>query len=117
MTKFWETGSFERELMDGMERSQLQSVASEEQRSETLIVRAMEELNAAAESFERCGRTTRAKEVTAVMVSLAEDENEPSPEKESSTDEARKVFMFFGFGPEDLEGLDLSSCGDDKNEE
>lgn len=117
MTNFWETESFERELMEGMENAQLQSVASEENSNETLIVRAMEELNAAAENFERCGRTTRAKEVTAVMMSLAENKNEPNPKKESSKDEAKKVFMFFGFSPEDLEGLNLSSCGDDKNEE
>jgi hypothetical protein len=119
MTKFWETGSFEQELMKGMENAQLQSIASEEQHEESLIVRAMEELNAAAESFERAGRTARAKEVTTVMMSLAEDDKKPTPEKESSKDEARKVFMFFGFGPKDLEGLDLSSSddGDDKNEE
>ncbi len=117
MTKFWETGSFEQELMEGMERAQLQSIASEEQHDDALIVRAMEELNAAADSFERAGRTARAKEVTAVMISLAEGDNKPNPKKKTSKDEARKVFMFFGFGPEDLEGLDLSSDGDDKNEE
>lgn len=116
MTKFWETGSFEQELMEGMENAQFQSIASEEQHEESLIVRAMEELNAAAEKFERAGRTDRAKEVTAVMMSLAEDDK-PSPKKETSKDEVRKVFMFFGFGPEDLKGLDLSSDGDDKNEE
>jgi hypothetical protein len=113
MKNFWDTGSFEQELMEGMENAQLQSVASEEQREESLIVNAMQELNAAAESFERSGRTVRAKEVTAVMVSLADDDKKPSPKNTSSKDEAKKVFMFFGFGPEDLEGLELSSNGDD----
>ena len=113
MTKFWDNGSFEQELMEGMERAQLQYVASEEQHEDSLIVRAMEELNAADESFERAGRTARSKEVTAVMMSLADDDKESKPKKETSKDEARKVFMFFGFGPKDLEGLDLSSDGDD----
>ena len=113
MTKFWETESFEQELMNGMERIQLQSVASEEQHDEILIVKAMRELDAAAEDFERAGRTIRAKEVTEVMISLANGKKDSNKKEETSKDEAKKVFMFFGFSPEDLEGLDLSSDGDD----
>lgn len=117
MTKFWETGSFEQELMDGMEKAQLVAVASDEQREESRIVQAMEELNAAAESFERAGRTARAKEVTSVMVSIAEDgEKQKSKKNTSSKDDAKKVFLFFGFGPDDLEGLDFSSDGDGDGE-
>jgi hypothetical protein len=116
MTNFWETGSFEQELLDGMEKAQLQSIASDEQYENTRIVKAMEELNAAAECFERAGRTIRAKEVTAVMISLAEDNKETeSKENNSSEDEVKKVFMFFGFSPEDLKGLDFSSNGDSED--
>lgn len=114
MTKFWETGSFEQELMTGMENAQLEAVATDEQRENARIVQAMEALNAAAEGFERAGRVTRAQEVTAVMMSLAEDNERKKSKKKntSSKDEAKKVFMFFGFGPDDLDGLEFSSDGE-----
>lgn len=117
MNNFWGNNSFEQELMNNMENAQMQTLAAEEQYNESLIVKAMQELNYAAESFERAGRTARAQEVTAVMVSLAEGKKEKAPKKNSSKDEAKKVFMFFGFSPEDLKGLDLSADGEDKNEE
>jgi hypothetical protein len=106
-------GSCADELYDSMDKAQLEAVAKEEQREGELILEAMRELNAAAECFEKAGRTARAKEVTQVMMSLAED-NDDSDEKpkKTSEDEVRKVFMFFGFGPEDLKGLELSSDGD-----
>ena len=105
-------GSCEEELIEEMEKAQLDAVAKEEQHQELLILRAMEELNAAAESFERTGRKVRAKEVTAVMMTLANDKEKKELKKNDKNSEVKKVFMFFGFGPEDLEGLDLSSDGD-----
>lgn len=116
MTRFWETGSFEQELMDGMEKAQLIAVASDENRDDSRIVEAMEELNAAAESFELAGRVARAKEVTSVMVSLAEGKKKKQSKKNTSSEDAKKMFMFFGFKPEDLKGLNLSSDGDGDEE-
>ena len=182
--------SCEEELYESMEKAQLEAVAKEEQREGELFLEAMQELNAAAECFERAGRTSRAKEVTQVMISLSSaitnidqilsviqgwaggditaqksgntievwswgvpkdqkqvvetnmknslesylqgqgitttvpiiyqavstpsfdtDDNNDKTAKKSSKDEVKKVFMFFGFGPEDLKGLD-SSNGD-----
>lgn len=111
----WKQGSSEQELFEGMQRAQEDAVAAEDEREGKLILKALEELNAAAESFENAGRVVRAKEVTAVMMSLAKDgdrKKSKQDKKVSSKDEARKVFMFFGFGPEDLKGLDISSDGD-----
>ena len=103
----WKQGSFEQELFEGMQKAELQSLAKEESHDEDLIVQAMEELNAAAESFEQAGRTKRAQEVTSIMISLAkakkEDGKSKKSKKPSSKDEAKKIFMFFGFKPEDLE--------------
>jgi hypothetical protein len=110
----WKQGSSEQELFEGMQHAQEAVVVAEDEREAKLILAALEELNAAAESFERAGRVVRAQEVTAVMMSLAKDENRKKSKRDkvSSKDEARKVFMFFGFGPEDLKGLDFSSDGD-----
>lgn len=105
----WKQASFEEELFEGMQKAELDAVAEEEQQSDLLILQAMEALNAAAQAFESCGRTERAKEVTQVMMSLAEGEEPKS--KKSSKDDVKKVFMFFGFSPEDLEGIDLSGDG------
>lgn len=105
----WKQASFEQELFDGMQKAELDAVVQEEQTENLSILQAMEALDAAAKSFERCGRTERAKEVTAVMMSLAEGDKPKS--KKSNKDDVKKVFMFFGFSPEDLEGIDLSGDG------
>jgi hypothetical protein len=109
------------ELMQGMAQAQLKKVASEDDRPNQIVIEAMEELNAAAESFERAWRTSRAKEVTAVMMALAKGGEEvkkkiksPPKKKENSKSEAKKVLMFFGFGPEDLKDTNLSSDGGDE---
>jgi|SRR5690606_1857303 len=110
----WKQASFEQELFEGMQKAELDAVVQEEQHDSLSILQAMEELNAAAQSFESCGRTERAKEVTAVMMSLAEGKKPQS--KKSNKDEVKKVFMFFGFSPEDLEGIDLSGDGVEDSE-
>ena len=97
-------GSCEQELLEGMEKAQLEAVAEEGNKTHQLFLEAMQELNAAAESFEKAGRVSRAKEVTQVMMSLADDDSDEETEK-SDKDEVEKVFMFFGFGPDDLKGL------------
>jgi len=116
----WKQGSCEDELVQGMEDAQEQALAQEENREGRLIVQAMEELKAAAESFERAGRTERAKEVTALMISLAKSSDRKKSKKKSKdpgkirTQEAKETFKFFGFKPEDLHDLDAS---DDKESE
>lgn len=105
----WKQASFEEELFQGMQKAELDAANQEEGRDDFLILQAMEELNAAAQAFESCGRKDRAKEVTQVMMSLADGEESES--KKSSEDDVRKVFMFFGFSPEDLEEIDLSGDG------
>jgi UDP-N-acetylmuramyl pentapeptide synthase len=121
MSRQWNQGSCEDELMQGMQQMQLKKVASEDNRPNQIVIEAMEELNAAAKCFERVGRTARAKEVTAVMLALGENSEEvekkvksPPKKKKTSGSEAKKVLMFFGFSPEDLAGLDLSSDGGDE---
>lgn len=119
MSRQWNQGSCEDELMQEMQQMQLKKVASDDNRPNQIIVEAMQELNAAAECFERVGRTERAKEVTAVMLDLsknsAEKKTKPSSKKKTTSNtEAKKVMMFFGFSPEDLKGLDLSSDGGDE---
>jgi uncharacterized FAD-dependent dehydrogenase len=114
----WKQGSCEQELFEGMQKAEEHTAEAEENQEQKLIVEAMEALNAAAESFERAGRKERAKEVTVVMMSLAKkdkekDKDKASSKKKSSKDEVKKVFKFFGFGPEDLEGLDSSDGGGD----
>jgi len=120
MSRQWNQGSCEDELMNGMQQMQLKKIASEDSHPNQIVIEAMEELNAAAECFERIGRTARAKEVTAVMVALGKDSKKiekkvkSPPKKRTSNSEAQKVLMFFGFTPEDLAGLDLSSDGGDE---
>ncbi len=99
-------GSCEQELFEGMQEAQVEAVAEERYKNQQLFLEAMQELNAAAESFEKAGRVSRAKEVTQVMMSLADDTNETDDSEKSDMDEVKKVFMFFGFGPDDLKGLD-----------
>jgi hypothetical protein len=65
-------GSCEQELFEGMQNAQQESLIQEVQHQDQLVFAAMQELNNAAEAFERVGRKVRAEEVTAVMVSLAE---------------------------------------------
>jgi vacuolar-type H+-ATPase subunit B/Vma2 len=93
-------GSCAEELFDGMQDAQQQALVEESQQHDQLVFAAMQALNNAAESFERVGRTARAEEVTAVMVSLAEDK--PKANTKSSKDEAADTFKFFGFKPKDL---------------
>lgn len=107
----WKQGSCTEELFEGMQKAEVDTVEADERQDEKLVVQAMEALNAAAESFERAGRTARAKEVTLVMMSLAEDKKKPTSKKKSSKDEVKKVLMFFGFTPEDLKDADLASDG------
>lgn len=115
MGRSWDLGEVAQELMLGMEQAELAAEAKEESAEEVMFVRALDELNAAAESFKVAGRTGRETEVTQVMLSLAKCEKKKvnKPKKnESSLDEAKKVLMFFGFGPGDLQGLEVSSNGD-----
>lgn len=105
----WKQGSCAEELFEGMQKAEVDTVEAEERQDEDLVVQAMEALNMAAESFERAGRTARAKEVTFVMMSLAKDNKKPTSKKKSSKDEAKKVMMFFGFKPEDLKDTNLAS--------
>lgn len=118
MTNFWMSESLEQELMNNMEKAHDEMILAENQNDNNRIIQAMEELNLAANGFERVGKIARASEVTTIMLSLAEEKNRKKSKKiPSSEDEVKKVFMFFGFGPEDLEGLDFSSNGDSEDEE
>lgn len=105
----WKQGSCAEELFEGMQEAEVEAVEADKRHDETIVVQAMEALKAAAESFERAGRTARAKEVTLVMMSLAKDNKKPTSKKKSSKDEAKKVMMFFGFKPEDLKDANLTS--------
>jgi hypothetical protein len=90
-------GSCAEELFEGMQNAQQETLLEESQKNEQLIYTAMQELNAAAKSFERIGRTARAEEVTAVMVSLAENNDLTIDQTEdTSMEEAAKVFEFLG---------------------
>jgi hypothetical protein len=94
-------GSCEQELFEGMQNAQQEVLVEESQQQDKLIYAALQELNNAAECFERVGRTARAEEVTTVMVSLADSKEEMS-NKDNSKNEAAKVFEYFGFKPKDL---------------
>ena len=93
-------GSCAEELFEGMQNAQQEALVEESQQYDQLVFAAMQALNNAAESFERVGRTARAEEVTAVMISLA-DEN-PKAKVKSSKYDAAETFKFFGFKPNDL---------------
>lgn len=95
-------GSCAEELFDGMQDAQQQALVEESQQHDQLVFAAMQALNDAAESFERVGRTARAEEVTAVMVSLADSKDKPKAKARSSKDDAAETFKFFGFKPKDL---------------
>ena len=105
---FWKESSCEKELQEAMEQAQQDAIVKEESSENAIILQAMSELNAAAESFELSGRVTRAKEVTAVMISLASDEERDRSKSKNiktasnNADEVMKVFEFFGFSPEEL---------------
>lgn len=95
--------SCEEDLFNGMQQAQEEALLAEETKHDQLVLAAMQALNDAAESFERSGRTIRAEEVTAVMVSLADSkQNEISTNKISSKKEAAKVFEFLGYKPEEI---------------
>jgi asparagine synthetase B (glutamine-hydrolysing) len=96
-------GSCADELFEGMQAAEQEALAKEDSQYERLVFSALQELNAAAESFERAGRAVRAEEVTSVMVALA---NGKKPEKKKSTKEEKKVFRFYGFGAKDLSHAD-----------
>jgi hypothetical protein len=93
-------GSCEQELFEGMQEAQQDSLLEESQQHDQLVYAALQALNNAAECFERVGRTARAEEVTAVMVSLA-DTKQDKP-KGNSKGEVAEVFKYFGFKPKDL---------------
>ena len=111
------------ELFEGMQKAQDQAVTDEDSKTDRLVMEAMQELEQAALGFERNNRVSRAKEVTAVMMSLAgEDVPEVLDLQDKDVDDARakpnkaeaiKVFRFFGFGPEDLKRLNFSSDKED----
>ena len=106
MSRIFKQGSLEQELFDGMQQAQDEAIVQEETSQERMILQAMEHLNNAAETFETSGSKVRASEVTELMTALAKGEKKSKSKKSSSKDEAKKVFMFFGFSPEDLKGLD-----------
>lgn len=113
----WKVGSCEQELFEGMKSAEVEAVEKEEMSNDSNFLEALEELNAAAECFERAGKIIRAQEITALMMSLASDKK-PKPKKNvSSKDEAKKVFMFFGFSPKDLEGANLAHDGECEDED
>lgn len=91
-------GSCAEELFEGMQNAQQEALVEEAQHQDQLVYAAMQALNDAAESFERAGRTIRAEEVTAVMVSLAEAKKD----KPKARDDAAEVFKFLGFKPKDV---------------
>jgi hypothetical protein len=93
-------GSCEEELFEGMQNAQQEAIVAEDQQYERLILAAMEELNAAAECFEKAGRTARAAEVTTVMIALADSKKKTKPSGKKS--EMIKMFKNFGFTPKDL---------------
>jgi hypothetical protein len=111
------------ELFEGMQKAQDQAVTDEDSKTDRLVMEAMQELEIAALGFERNNRVSRAKEVTAVMMSLAQEEGEDialvlEGLQENDVDDARakpnkaeaiKVFRFLGFSPEDLKRLNFSS--------
>ena len=107
---FWKQSSCEQELQDEMEKAQQDAIVKEESSQGALILQAMSELNAAAQSFEQSGRVTRAKEVTLVMISLASDEDREKSKSKKDVEDAAKhnadevveVFKFFGFSPEEF---------------
>lgn len=114
----WKQGSCEQELFDGMKSAENEAIESEENHDSSSFIEALEELNAAAECFERAGKIVRAKEITALMMSLASDEKKTKPKKNnSSKEEAKKVFMFFGFSPKDIEGANFASDGECETED
>jgi hypothetical protein len=93
-------GSCAEELFEGMQNAKQEALVEESQQYDQLVFAAMQALNNAAESFERVGRTARAEEVTAVMISLADEK--PKAKAKSSKDDAAETFKFFGFKPKDL---------------
>jgi|SRR5271157_53091 len=120
MSRVWKQDSVLEEIMQSMESNQLEAIAEEENQESKLILLAMQELNAAAESFENAGRKTRATEVTAIMMSLANEEDRddakkmPKPwSKQQSKNEAKKTFKMFGFGKKDLNDVGFTSDEED----
>ena len=95
-------GSCEQELFEGMQDAQQESLIEEVQQHDQLVYAALQALNNAAECFERVGRTARAEEVTAVMISLADSTKDNSINRKQSKSEAAEVFKYFGFKPKDL---------------
>ena len=100
-------GSCADELFESMQDAQQEALLEEAQHHDQLVYAAMQALNDAADSFERMGRTARAEEVTAVMVSLADSKDKPKAKKpKDSKSEAAKTFKFLGFKPKDLGLID-----------
>jgi hypothetical protein len=65
-------GSFEQELFEGMQAAEIHSNNQEIQHDDNLVLEALQELNAAAESFESIGLTARASEVTRLIGEIAD---------------------------------------------
>ena len=94
--------SCETELFKGMQHAQDKVIIKEASAEENLIILAMQELNAAAKSFEQYGSSTRAEEVTNVIISLTNNGTEEfMPKEATSEDEAKNVFAFLGLTSED----------------
>jgi len=95
------------EVWDGMDTN-LNTVSELEKidNPQFLLVNALEELQKAAEVLERSGQTKRATEVTELMVSLGECPCHKEEHKdESSKEDAKNTFMFFGFDADDLDQM------------
>jgi hypothetical protein len=117
MSRIFKQGSFEQELLEGMQSAQYEAISNKETYNERIIVQAMEHLNAAAETFESNGSNIRAAEVTQLMTAIAKGDKKSkkiNSKKSSSKDEAKKVFRFFGFSSADLG--DHSDGGDGEGE-
>jgi hypothetical protein len=98
--------SFEEELFEGMQSAQLKLAEEEANSKPSLIINAMQQLDAAAKECEMSSKPSLAREVTGIMVSLAsgrKSKKETSKEKKSKEKkDVSEVLKFFGFEAKDL---------------
>jgi hypothetical protein len=100
------------EIFEAMERIGLSKVASEDSADDEAIVSALEELDAAAQSFEAAGLVRQARQVSELMTVVAAKKKPPvknKPAKKGVSEEAKKVLRMFGFSDKDLEGHETDS--------
>lgn len=100
------------ELAEMMEKAQYDMVVKEHTSRNELIIQAMDLLNKSAESFESCGSKIRAAEVSRLMESIANCPCKQRKEHHGKHDDVKKVFMFLGFDPDELENLSSSIIDD-----